>query len=56
MFLDLCLLGIGILVLKLWLKNHIFIFLTSSLKQPAGGASCDARGLLKPRPSNFLKL
>ena len=37
-------------VIKLWLENHIFTFLTSSLKQPAGGASYYARRLLKPRP------
>ena len=37
-------------VIKLWLENHIFTFLTSSLKQPEGGASYYARRLLKPRP------
>ena len=50
----LCLLGIGgapTSVIKLWLKNHIFTFLTSSLKQPTGGASYYTRRLLKPRPS-----
>ena len=36
------------IVLKLWLKNHIFTFSTSSMKQPAGGASYYARRLLKP--------
>ena len=41
-------------VIKLWLKNHIFTFLTSSLKQPAGGTSYYARGLLKPRPIYFV--
>ena len=49
----LCLLGIGgapTSVIKLWLENHIFTFSTSSLKQPAGGASYYARRLLKPRP------
>ena len=38
----LCLLGIGgapTLVIKLWPKNQIFTFLTSSLKPPADGAS-----------------
>ena len=50
----LCLLGIGgapTSVIKLWLENHIFTFSTSSLKQPAGGASYYTRRLLKPRPS-----
>ena len=27
-------------IIKLWLKNHIFTFLTSSLKPAADGASC----------------
>ena len=37
-------------VIKLGLKNHIFTFSTSSLKQQAGGASYYARRLPKPRP------
>ena len=37
-------------VIKLWLENHISTFLTSSLKQPASGASYYARRLLKPSP------
>ena len=41
-------------VIKLWLENHIFTFLTSSLKQPAGGVSHFARRLLEPRPIKFL--
>ena len=50
----LCLLGIGgapTSVIKLWLENHIFTFLTSSLNQPSGGTSYFSRRLLKPRPS-----
>ena len=49
----LCLLDIGVpptLVIKLWLKNQIFIFLTSSLKPPADGASYYARRFPRPRP------
>ena len=38
-------------VIKLFLKNHIFTFSTSPLKQPAAGASYYARRLPKPRPS-----
>ena len=51
--LGLCLLGIGgapTLPIKLWLKNHIFTFLTSSLKLPADGTSYLARSFPKPRP------
>ena len=43
-------------VIKLWLENHIFTFSTSSLKQPAGGASYYARGLLKPRLIYFVQI
>ena len=45
----LCLLGIGgapYISHKIMAKNHIFTFLTSSLKQPAGGTSYYARRLL----------
>ena len=38
-------------VIKLWLENQIFTFLTSSLQQPAGVASYYARRLPIPRPS-----
>ena len=54
-----CLLAIGgdpIIVIKVSLENHIFIFLTSSLKQPAGGASYYARRLSKSRPLYFVKI
>ena len=47
-----CLLGIGgspSLIIKLWLKNQIFIFSTS-LKPPADGASYYARRFSRPRP------
>ena len=44
-------LGAPTSVIKLWLENHIFSLSTSSLKQPAGGASYHARCLPKPRPS-----
>ena len=37
-------------VIKLWLKNQIFTFLTSSLKPPADGASYYARRFPRPRP------
>ena len=50
----LCLLGIGgapYIVHKIMAQNHIFTFLTSSLKQPAGGASYYIRRMLKLRPS-----
>ena len=50
----LCLLGIGgapTLLIKLWLENYIFKYLTSSLKHPTGGASSYARRLPKSRPS-----
>ena len=43
-------------VIKLWLENHILTFSTSSLKQPAGGASYFARRLLKPRPIYFVQI
>ena len=43
-------------VIKLWLKNHIFIFSTSSLKQPAGGTSYYARRLLKLKPLKFVHI
>ena len=49
----LCLLIIGApptLVIKLWLKNQIFIFSTSSLKPPADGASYYARRFPRHRP------
>ena len=49
----LCLLGIGgdpTLVIKLWLKNQIFTFSTSSLKPPADGASYYARRFPRSRP------
>ena len=38
------------LVIKLWLKNQIFIFSTSSLKPPADGASYYATRFPRPRP------
>ena len=38
------------LVIKLWLKNQIFTFLTSSLKQPADGALYYARRFPRPMP------
>ena len=41
-------------VIKLRLENHIFIFLTYPLKQPAGGASYYARRLIKPNLSWFI--
>ena len=44
------------LVIKLWLEKHIFIFSTSSLKQPAGGASHYAGRLSKSRPSYIVKI
>ena len=34
-----------ILAIKLWLKNHIFTFLTSSLRSPADGTSYYALNL-----------
>ena len=43
-------------VIKLWLKNHIFTFLTSSQIQPAGGGSYYARRLFKPRPLYFVQI
>ena len=48
----LCLLGIGgapTLAIKLWLKNHSFTFLTSSLKPPADGTSYYTRRFSKSR-------
>ena len=39
------------LAIKLWLKNHIFTFLTSSLKPPADCASHYAGRFRKPMPS-----
>ena len=39
------------LTIKLWLKNHIFIFSTSSLKPSADGISYYARRFPKPSPS-----
>ena len=56
---EMCLLGIDgtpppTLALKLWLKNHVFTFFTSSLKLPklpADGTSYNARKCYKPRPS-----
>ena len=48
-----CLLGIGgapYISHKIMARKPHFTFLTSSLKQPAGGASYYSR-LLKPRPS-----
>ena len=38
------------LVIKLWLKNQIFTFSTSSLKPPADGASYYAKRFPRPRP------
>ena len=38
------------LVIKLWLKNQIFTFSTSSLKPPANGASYYARRFPRPIP------
>ena len=38
------------LVIKLWLKNQIFIFFTSSLKPPADGALYYAIRFPRPRP------
>ena len=55
MFLD-CASYVGLLVapptlvIKLWLKNQIFTFSTSSLKPPANGASYYARRFPRPRP------
>ena len=49
----LCLLDIGgapYISHKIMARNRIFTFLTSSLEQPASGASYYARILLKPRP------
>ena len=43
-------------VIKLYLENHIFKFSTSSLKQPADGASYYARRLPKPRPLYFIQI
>ena len=43
-------------VIKLWLENHIFTFLTSSLKQTAGGISYYTRRLLKPSPLYFVQI
>ena len=40
-----------ILAIKLWLKNHIFAFSTSSLRSPADGTSYYARRFPKPKPS-----
>ena len=39
------------LALKLWLKDSILTFSTSSLKVPADGGSYYARRFRKPRPS-----
>ena len=44
------------LVIKLWLKNQIFIFSTSSLKPPEDGASYYARRFPRPRPLQFVKI
>ena len=41
------------LVIKLWLKNQIVTFSTSSLKPPADGASYYARRFPRPRPRPF---
>ena len=38
------------LVIKLWLKNQIFTFLTTSLKPSADGASYYVRRFPKSRP------
>ena len=38
------------LAIELWLKNQVFTFSTSSLKQPADGASYYARRFPRPRP------
>ena len=42
------------LTIKLWIKNRIFTFSTSSLKPPADGASYYARRFPRPRPSYLL--
>ena len=44
------------LFIKLWLKNQIFTFSTSSLKPPADGASYYARRFPRPRPLQFVKI
>ena len=44
------------LAVTLWLKKHIFIISTSSLKPPADDASYYARRFPKPRPSKFVKI
>ena len=44
------------LVIKLWLKNQIFTFSTSSLKSQADGASYYARSSLDLGHYNLLKL
>ena len=56
MFLDCALVAPRTSVIKLWLKTYIFTFSTSSLKQPADGASYYARRLLKLRPSEFVQI
>ena len=43
-------------VIKLWPENRTLTFSTSSLKQPAGGASYYARRLPDPRPLQFLQI
>ena len=55
----LCLLGMVVpptLVIKLWLKNQIFTFSTSSLKLPADGALYYARRFSNLGYHNLLKL
>ena len=42
--------------IKLWLENHIFTFSTSSLNQPAGGATDYAGRLLKPSSLLFVQI
>ena len=44
------------IVIKLWLENHIFTFLTSSLKQPAGDATYYPRRLPKFTSSWSVKI
>ena len=39
------------IIIKLWLKTHTFTYLTSSLKQPADGASSYARRFSESRLS-----
>ena len=58
MFLDcasLVLVALLALVIKLWLKNQIFTFLTS-LKPPADVASYYARRFPRPSPLQFVKI